>query len=105
MTIYRDGKAIELTEEELMKAWNIVSGQNLKYDIEEQIDFQLECDGLSFESFKKHGYGSEDDFRSAFVEECFPLVQERMDDGWSRQGAIEETISDFAQDYELWSRG
>lgn len=102
MTIYRNGNAIELTAAELNQAWTEVHRDHLRLDIESCID-DLE---LSFDSFCVHGYSSAAAFRTAFVEECVPQVEEWMETGSTSENAVYEVVQDMAGEwnYDLFRK-
>ena len=97
MTIYRDGKAIELTEYELNQAWLECHEKHIRYDVESC----LEDWGLSFKTFSDFGYDSEETFRSAFIEECVKEADDLLDSGYSRDGCITEAVSTIMEDYDV----
>ena len=103
MTITRDGNAIELTEEELYQAYNTVRLEHLRMDIDNDIDNWATFNKINFDFFETHGHSSADEFRSAFIDECVPLVDERVDNGWSYSAAIEQIILELAKDYDIWN--
>ena len=95
MTIYRNGVAIELTYMEKYQTWLEWHTTCLREDIRSIIDDEEET-GLSFSSFAEHGYSSEKEFRSAFVEECFPEVDKMVNNGVFSLDAARETVQDLA---------
>ena len=95
MTIYRNGVAIELTRDERYQTWLDWHRDCLREDILDTINEEEET-GLSFSSFAKHGYSCEIDFRSAFIEECLPIVEKMVNNGVFSLDAAQETVQDLA---------
>lgn len=98
MTIYREGKAIELTRNEMLKAYNEIQKDGRKSMIEDKI----EDAGFSFDSFSEFDYESEDAFRNDFTDEVFKLFEDYYYNmNYSEQAAIDEAIESTAKEYSL----
>lgn len=98
MTIYREGKAIELTRGETLQAYNEV----LKKAQVAMIEDKIEDAGFSFDSFSEFDYQSETDFRDDFTCEVFKLFEDYYYNmNYSEQAAMDEAIESTAKEYSL----
>ena len=98
MTIYREGKAIELTRGETLQAYNEV----LKNSQMSMIEDKIEDAGFSFDSFSEFDYESEDSFRDAFICEVYELFEDYYYNmNYSEQAAMDEAIESTAKEYSL----
>lgn len=86
MKITRDGNEYELTESELIQAWNEIEDRNLRYDIKDEFDAVAE----DYDGFKK--------WRVAHKAE----MQEMMDDAFDRCKFKGEMYMGFSVEDVVW---
>lgn len=86
MKITRDGKEYELTDNELVQAWNEIEDRNLRYDIKDEFDAIAE----DYEEFKKY-------YLTHKAE-----MQEMMDDAFDRCKFKDEMYMGFSVEDVVW---
>ncbi len=101
MKIQRNGIEIELTSDEIVKAWE----EHERSIFRTEIEYVINDNGYKFDNYKEQGsdYASADDFRSDFIEMCVESCLEKMTD--SEFSAWTDKISDVvysnADDFDL----
>lgn len=98
MTITRDGKQIELTQEELLKAWNVME-QNRLYSLAESM---IDDNGYSFDTFADFGYESAQDFRQDFISTVLTSFTEKLEAEFNVYDSLmNDTVTSTAEDFDL----
>ena len=101
MYIIRDGKEIELSPAEIIKAWEEHERSIIRYEVETVINDS----GFTFDNFSEQGseYASADDFRSDFIEKCVDECFDSMTDAESSAffDKVEDIVKSNADDFEL----
>ena len=76
MIITRNGKQIELTENELRLAWEELEQRRVRSVVESEVEEQ----GYKFDNYEDFCYESEQDFREDFIEKCIEDMQDAVDE-------------------------
>ena len=100
MKIVRDGKAYELTDDELVRAWNEIEDRNLRYDIKDEFDAIAE----DYEEFKKYYLTHKAEVRE-MMDDAFDRCKfkdEMYIEGYSIEDIVWEVIEDYDELGEMF---
>lgn len=101
MKITRNGTEIELTAEEIIKAWE----EHERELFRSEIEYVISDHGYSFDNYDEQGsdYESADDFRSDFIEMCIESCMENISDSmfFALTDNITDIVTSNADDFEL----